>query len=647
MRRYSLAFFLMAILILLCACGGAKSASTSFNSAPAQTAEEGVPYIYTLSATNAAGETLQYMLTTAPEGATLQGDTITWTPTWAQSRQPNPFTVTATAGGVSTTQSWTVTPSGSIHGSFVDTFWSAQGSAPFSASMASRFAALVPQADGSLQTIQAIGAGAGAFTIPNVPAGYYWMQTGIGNYRYWTDSSSFDNGADWIGQPPVLNTSLALTFNVSGLDPWNGGDVLTFFSPNLAAYMGLTDTSYSSAGGSIAPTPPPTDGTTYTGTVPWEQTAIDPSQSASYVLQYEPDNSPQILANNEISGYVLGPSLQLTSADITAGSTMAITGNLGSGPVQSVDLNVLGSAWEQLYTQQTGAPEPNDGFSFLSMSLSRQPFVSDRVLGLQYMEEDAPLAPISDPVHDAQVPLFALAAALPVTTDDFGSVQFQDPFPANWLPVFTTYAQTCTILVTVGTESDYACGTDFSAQPSAPASSIAPLMSSVRAPLLNGVSLFTATAAPTTTPTLSWSPPTGIQPSGYAVFITGYSYSTLPSGGIASSSSSAGSLFTTETSLTVPSDLLTSGKTYWFTIEAIANGRSDFASAPNRAIFPFATSQAVSHLITVGSASSSAVSTTSQAASSQPASRRLHFVDSRGRLHEDSLVEGIHRQQGY
>jgi len=126
---------------------------------------------------------------------------------------------------------------------------------------------------------------------------------------------------------------------------------------------------------------------------------------------------------------------------------------------------------------------------------------------------------------------------------------------------------------------------------------IAPLISPVQNPTLNGTSLFNATASSTTTPTLGWNPPTGLTPSGYAVFV------------IRIGSTNVTSLFTTGTSLTIPPGFLSEGSIYYFIIQAVANGRTDFTTSPNRSLFPYAFSQVTSQLITIGnSATQSSVS---------------------------------------
>src|SRR5206468_2247080 len=138
------------IVFLLTACSGNNSVPAPvapvFTSTPGTQAVEGSPYSYQLTGSSTAAVT--FSLSNAPAGATLSGNTLSWTPAAQQSRVPNSFTATATAsGGASATQSWTVTPSGTIRISHIDTLWSESGSTsrPFDWSLLSPLvAALVP-----------------------------------------------------------------------------------------------------------------------------------------------------------------------------------------------------------------------------------------------------------------------------------------------------------------------------------------------------------------------------------------------------------------------------------------------------------------------------------------------------------------------
>jgi hypothetical protein len=131
-RLYSLWYALALTAVLFSvACGGGSSGSPqlppsglAFVTTPSTQASEGIVYSYSIQA-NVQGAT--FALTTSPAGATLSGNTVTWTPTSQQARTANQFTVTATYAGSTATQSWSVTPGGTIRGATADTCVSDSG----------------------------------------------------------------------------------------------------------------------------------------------------------------------------------------------------------------------------------------------------------------------------------------------------------------------------------------------------------------------------------------------------------------------------------------------------------------------------------------------------------------------------------------
>ena len=220
-------FLAMVILVIpmLAACGSSMQVAPPgplFTTTPGTQAAEGVAYTYQIAATDPGGSAVSFALTTAPAGAVLSGNTITWTPTIAQSRIANKFRVTATAAaGDVSTQSWAVTPSGTVHLSWIDTYWKASGplTVPFdwtqNVGAAAEVAALVPQADGSLLVLKGSGNADGTFSIPNVPGGFYWLRMAP-LATYWTSSSTFDFGRDLIGSPLRATSGVQNTiFNIS------------------------------------------------------------------------------------------------------------------------------------------------------------------------------------------------------------------------------------------------------------------------------------------------------------------------------------------------------------------------------------------------------------------------------------------------
>ena len=221
-------------LALLTACGSSSSSKTPpsspvFTSVPVTAATQDVSYTYQLAAVDPAGGTVTYSLTSSPTGAALSGSTVSWTPTAAQSRVSNSFAVTAaTASGGTAQQSWTVTPGGTITVNWINNYWTANGKVPVPAlpSLAANLIAMWTNADGSITVQKSSATSPGVFSIPNVPAGYYWLQTGTGS-AFWTNTSTFDAGQNIAGGPTPytgVEQTTQFEFNLSGLQSVSGTD---------------------------------------------------------------------------------------------------------------------------------------------------------------------------------------------------------------------------------------------------------------------------------------------------------------------------------------------------------------------------------------------------------------------------------------
>src|SRR5271168_3514603 len=110
----------LVVWIIATACGGGGMSgpppAPTFTSTPGTAATEGAVYTYQIAATDPAGSAVSFSLGSGPAGATLSGNTLTWTPTGAESRIANSFSVTATtAAGGTGVQTWSVTPAGTVN----------------------------------------------------------------------------------------------------------------------------------------------------------------------------------------------------------------------------------------------------------------------------------------------------------------------------------------------------------------------------------------------------------------------------------------------------------------------------------------------------------------------------------------------------
>jgi hypothetical protein len=117
----------------------------------------------------------------------------------------------------------------------------------------------------------------------------------------------------------------------------------------------------------------------------------------------------------------------------------------------------------------------------------------------------------------------------------------------------------------------------------------------VQNPKINGGDLFTASTVNSTAVTLSWDSPEIGTPYGYNVSIM--SPITTPLGGVIYTSSAV--LATAKTSMIIPPDVLAPGKTYFFLITSLVDGKANMETSPHRSALPTASAEIVSAPITV------------------------------------------------
>jgi hypothetical protein len=149
-----------------------------------------------------------------------------------------------------------------------------------------------------------------------------------------------------------------------------------------------------------------------------------------------------------------------------------------------------------------------------------------------------------------------------LTTDVEGTVQYSDPFPAAWRRTFRV-CQSASVAVPVPETSQTQSINLTNDQTTVlPTATVKPLLSSVLNPKINGADLFTASTVNSTAVTLSWDPPAIGTPFGYQVQIM--TPTTLPNSTVNYLSSTT--LSTAKTSITIPPNVLASGRTYLFSL---------------------------------------------------------------------------------
>ena len=592
--------FAVALLLFLTACGGGgsngptKSPSVAvFSSAPPTAASEGSAYTYQLAATDSAGGAVTFALTAAPMGATLNGSAVSWTPTSAQSRVSNSFTVTATtSGGASAAQSWTVTPTGTVRITWVDTFWAESGSTQLSidwSQMRIGISALVPQPDGSFQTLTGSAVN-GVYTIQNVPAGYYWLQVSP-IQAYWTSSSNFDLGWDYAAStatPAPTTSTTTLNFDVTGLEPTaDSGWVQVLFPGGPLFHV---------------------DGATSPGSSTWTGGAMINSNvdfsavKEAFIMEYEP------AALGPVNGFVLGPELSVTDLALTNGAVNTINEALNPQVPASMDLAINASEWAPLFDRVAPNVPSAVGGTF---GASVQPYATKQIVtgarNFNLIWSPSPGYPgpsllpgdcSSSSSWSAGTPSSPTLPPALLNDFDAGTLRYSDPFPISWLRTFNLIQCAVVNIALPGSTSTQTFILSNIQSTQLPTAPLMPLISPVQNPMINGADLFTASAINNTGVTLAWSPPAVGTPTGYQVQID--SPTTLNSGSTVYSISAT--LGTKKTSVTVPPSMLAANNTYVFLITAILDGEANMETSPHRSALPVASANVISAPITINPA---------------------------------------------
>ncbi len=596
-----LASLSLTSLALLMGCGSSSTTTKTqqsipvFTSTPVTMATQGVTYTYQLTVVDTAGGTVAFSLTTSPAGAALSGSTISWTPTPAQSRTSNSFAVTATtSSGGTASQQWSVTPGGTITVNWVNTYWTAGGQVqvPALPSAASGLSAMWTNADGSVTLQKSSAISAGVFNIPNVPGGYYWLQSGSGE-AFWTNTNTFDLGGNIAGAPLPTTGNTQITqfdFNLSGLDSVPELTAVEFVAPvaglpDFLVIDGVNSTSITNSPGFGA-------------------IGIDWSQiNSAFLVQYVPESV------GSLNTVVLGPSLTATGLTLVDGTTNTITETLQPSPQISVNLSVPGgSQWAPLFTN-VGPSTPTPYDSVLSVAAetyitdglasSTQPPPVETGPNSPYLTLAGTAAPgsLNTAVCDLtgfQVFVNNTPAQPAITTDEnFGELTYGDSFPAAWSRTLSL-CQEYHLAIPIPNSSATATFALVDGAIVAPSSApLAPVVSQVQNPSINGASFFTAATLNTTVVPLSWSAPAGAAPYGYTVHV--YVLTTVE--GLQSYVSTGGTVSTAQTSINLPP--LAGGNTYVFAVTAEADGTANMQTSPFRSSLPVGYATVVSAPITI------------------------------------------------
>jgi hypothetical protein len=401
------------------------------------------------------------------------------------------------------------------------------------------------------------GAANGTFSVPNVPPGNYYLRWG--KYFIWTDSRQVDLGVPLEGRPgfQAAAPGTQLTFDIGGLDPWQSGDDIHFYSMSTGAVRYYLDQVAEPAPGSNE----------FNATVAYGGRLVSAAQGdVSYVLQLVGTG------NGTVTYRHLDEMCQLDFT-ITSGANNTFKCNVSDlTSDQNISVDWRRSDFESHRAQVS---------PIATLSLTRL-FVQHQPGGTAHgYWNDAPILLRYFPTAD-------------VTDKDTGSMEYVDPFEGGAVVGRVYHYYNVGYVLPGATPLTIPAYIENQVTVQAlDSGAVRPLVSPPTNPTINGVSAFTAQQGIGPTPTLSWGPPSRGTATAYWVFI----YEIFNNAG-KTDFTTAATLITKGTSLEVPSGILAPGKQYIFEFRAYHSPTIDHTRAPFRREFPRGRAEALSAIAT-------------------------------------------------
>jgi hypothetical protein len=555
LRFVALAIFIPSMLFSL-ACGHSGSTTTTtvgvaptFTSTAPPISQQGILYTYTPTAVTTDSSTVTFALTTGPTGATMTNNELMWTPTAAESRISNSFTITATTSNNGTnTQTFTVTPTGYISGTAIDQAITGTGLVNYPQDLGSAVVeVLFSNGTGGYNSLRGAGDSAGNFNIPNVPAGSFWLHlphysNGVAADNYiWTNSSTIDAGQLLIGRPDAVPAPAGVTIQVSDVTlkvPPTSTDSIRWVSPDAKA-------SGAPAG---VPTTPLNASFTQTGHL------LNSSKGdRGFLLHYTTSG----LITREVE------SETFDSISQTNGGTTTLTGSMSANTGSTTDPDIMISQFDSILDNVGGTTGP----------IQR----SFTLFDAGYPGTEGWL-PSSIYAPEGSTPIQLISAALTDTTTDtdLGSIPY-GIVSSNGV-AYMQYVNLGSRVYTIGgstyTFQDVGSIIVSNAVPTS-GSPIVPLLFEPETPSINGLAFLSNQNNIPLTPQLSWAAPTG----GTA---TAYELTIVNPASLGTATPDVHYFYTSTTGLAIPAGVLQPSTSYVFILQAITYENPSFATAPFR-----------------------------------------------------------------
>lgn len=398
----------------------------------------------------------------------------------------------------------------------------------------------------------------GSFRIKAPGLGTYYLNVQGALYET-TRHTGIDLSTDHLGRDDLgVAADASLDLNLTGLDAWQAGDVLTAFAPNIGYSRNL---QFASGG-------PQNGGTNLVGTSPWQGHKLEAAKS----------DALQIV---QLGVHTTAGSLSYVSLDRVYNAQPFTTANNTT--------QTLGGAFT--------APPPGtvtlavDVDSFDQFATAASPAVAqDTIAGTLYAAPSAEVAVVSPSLIS-----FARDSSS-VQALDFGQLGYGDPFPSAWqryVKIQQAFAVPYTWNNVTGTMN--AQMTRVLTKADAEASPIDAKLGPPRNPKLGGVDAFTATNI-SPVPVVSWDPPALGTATDYDLVV----YEVQVSGSTLKFVTTL-RMTTKQTSVRVPEGYLLGQRQYIFVIRARARDGADLYETPLRAGSSVSTAETLTALVTTDS----------------------------------------------
>lgn len=418
----------------------------------------------------------------------------------------------------------------------------------------------------------------GTFTIASVPKGPYWLRHGTDRFVY-TSSRSLELNHYHVGRPDGVqaNSSTQVTFNLTGLDPWQMTDDLQVVIPNLAIVdypLGsLIDTGKAPNTG---------DSVINGASVDWLDIGfgylVDSGKADAVVLT-------QLVGGSAggVSYQALTRSLSLPAFTLTDGMSATLTGAFtDSAPSLNPRVAWRRSQFETLRTRIHAMAQPlrQDG---------------------KIVAYPAPLArgELLSPTSPAPAPgatLLQIQTMAGNTDLDLGSPMLRNPFPASY-GVYGRFSHQYVVPYSLPgvTVAGNLTAELFVALPvdQLTAAGVAPVVAPVANVLIGNMPAAMAPTGVGVTPAIAWDAPAMGVPTGYVVTLWRLSAQTTSMGRSFVRTTRAATFYTAQRSFTMPPGVLTPMNSYCLQIRAYVQPGMDLTQRPYQDSVPKAYADAL------------------------------------------------------